>query len=83
MKGALKLNTLDKLQDALQREMMMQSMYNKNMMDITNPEIRQLFTQMREAKMQNVTRLQQEIQQMLLYGTKRRLRTLGNQAPSK
>lgn len=47
---------------------MLQSMYNKHMMDITNPEIRQLFTQMRDAKMQNVTRLQQEIQQMMLQG---------------
>lgn len=62
------MNTLDKLQDTLQREMMMQSMYNKHMMDITNPEIRQLFTQMRDSKMQNVTRLQQEIQQMMQYG---------------
>jgi len=62
------LNTLDKLQDALQGEMMMQSMYNKNMMDITNPEVRQLFTQMRETKMQNVTQLQTEIKQMLQMG---------------
>jgi hypothetical protein len=62
------LNTLDKLQDTLQGEMMLQSMYNKHMMDITNPEIRQLFTQMRDAKMQNVTQLQQEIQQMMLQG---------------
>ena len=62
------MNTLDKLQDALQGEMMMQSMYNKNMMDITNPEVRQLFTQMREAKMQNVTQLQTQIKQMLQQG---------------
>ncbi|TEB15335.1 hypothetical protein Psfp_02252 [Pelotomaculum sp. FP] len=62
------MNTLDKLQDSLQGEMMLQSMYNKYMMDITNPEIRQLFTQMRDAKMQNVTQLQQEIQQMMLQG---------------
>jgi len=62
------LNTLDKLNDALQDEMIMQSMYNKHMMDITNPEVRQLFTQMRETKMQNVTQLQQEIQQMMQQG---------------
>ncbi len=62
------MNTLDKLQDSLQGEMMMQSMYNKHMMDIIIPEIRQLFTQMRDAKMQNVTQLQQEIQQMMLQG---------------
>ncbi|MFA7467678.1 MAG: spore coat protein [Desulfotomaculaceae bacterium] len=62
------MNTLDKLQDALQDEMMLQSMYNKHMMDITNLEVRQLFTQMRDAKMQNITRLQQEIQQMMQAG---------------
>jgi len=62
------MNTLDKLQDALQDEMMLQSMYNKQMMDITNPEVRQLLTQMRDAKMQNITRLQQEIQHMMQAG---------------
>lgn len=62
------MNTLDKLQDALQGEMMMQSMYNMHMMDIANPEVRQLFTQMRDAKMQNVTQLQQEIQKMMQQG---------------
>lgn len=62
------MNTLDKLQDTLQDEMMLQSMYNKYMMDIINPEVRQLFTQMRETKMQNVTQLQQEIKQMMQQG---------------
>jgi len=62
------LNTIDKLQDVLQGDMLIQSMYNKYMMDVTNPEIRQLFTQMRDAKMQNVTRLQQEILQMMKAG---------------
>ena len=62
------MNTMDKLQDSLQDEMMLQSMYNKHMMDITNPEVRQMFTQMRDAKMQNITQLQQEIQQMLQQG---------------
>lgn len=62
------MNTLDKLQDSLQDEMMLQSMYNKHMMDITNPEVRQMFTQMRDAKMQNITQLQQKIQQMMQQG---------------
>lgn len=62
------MNTLDNLQDALQSEMMLQSMYNMHMLNITNPEVRQLFTQMRDAKMQNVTRLQQEIQQLMQAG---------------
>ena len=62
------MNTLDRLQDALQGELMLQSMYNKHMMDIINPEVRQMFTQMRDAKMQNITRLQQEIQQIMQAG---------------
>jgi len=62
------LNTLDYLQDVLQDEMMMESMYNKNMMDIMNPEVRQLFTQMRDAKMGHVTQLQGEIQKIMQSG---------------
>lgn len=48
--------------------MMLQSMYNKHLMDITNAEVRQMFTQMRDSKMQNITQLQQEIQQMMQQG---------------
>lgn len=62
------MNTLDYLQDVLQDEMMMESMYNKNMMDIMNPEVRQLFTQMRDAKMGHVTQLQGEIQKIMQSG---------------
>ena len=38
--------------------MMLQSMYNKYMMDISNPEVRQLFTQLRDEEMRNITQLQ-------------------------
>lgn len=62
------MNKLDKLQDALAGEMMHQTMYNKNMMEITNPEIRQLFTQLRDSKMLHITQLQQEIQNMMRQG---------------
>ncbi|MDA8211819.1 MAG: DUF2383 domain-containing protein [Clostridia bacterium] len=62
------MNTLDKLQDILQDEMMIQEMYNHYMLRIANPEVRQMFTQMRDAKMQHVTMLQQEIQQMMQSG---------------
>lgn len=59
------MNTLDMLQDALAGEMMMQMMYNQHAVNIVNPpDVRQLFIQMREAKMQHITQLQQEIQQM-------------------
>lgn len=56
------MNTVDMLNDALQDEKMLQAMYNKHMMDISNPEVRQLFTQLRDAKMQNLSQLQQQIQ---------------------
>lgn len=59
------MNTLDMLQDALSGEIMMQIMYNQHAVNIANPaDVRQLFIQMREAKMQHVTQLQQQIQQM-------------------
>ncbi len=62
------MNTLDQLQDILSGEMMLQSMYNKHAMDITTPDVRQLFTQMRDAKMQHITQLQQQVQQMMQQG---------------
>lgn len=62
------MNTMDQLNDVLQDEKMLQSMYNKYMMEISNPEVRQLFTQFRDAKMQNISQLQQEIQTMMGQG---------------
>jgi len=62
------MNNMDFLYDSMEDEMMLQSMYNKYMMEISNPEVRQLFTQLRDAKMQNITRLQQEIKTMMQEG---------------
>jgi hypothetical protein len=62
------MNTMDFLHDSLQDEMMLQSMYNKYMMDISNPEVRQLFTNLRDAKMKNISQLQQEIKTMMEQG---------------
>ena len=58
------MNNLNILNDILQTEMMNQSMYNKYMMDIQNPEVRQMLMQMRDGKMQHITQLQQEIKKM-------------------
>ena len=53
------------LQDVLAEEIMLQSMYNQHAVKISTPaDVRQLFIQMREAKMQNITQLQQQIQQV-------------------
>jgi Coat F domain. len=62
------MNTIDFLYDSLQDEKMLQSMYNKYMMEISNPEVRQLFTGLRDAKMKNISQLQQEIKTMTEQG---------------
>lgn len=62
------MNNRDFLHDSLQDEMMLQSMYNKYMMEISNPEVRQLFTQLRDSKMKNISQLQQEIKTMMGQG---------------
>jgi len=59
------MNNLNALQDMLHTEMMNESMYNKYMMDIQNPEVRQMFMQMRDGKMQQITQLQLEIQKAM------------------
>ena len=62
------MNKLDMLNDILEDEMMAEEKYNKHMMEIIDPEVRQLFTQMRDAKMQHITQLQQEIEKMMQQG---------------
>lgn len=59
------MNDINRLNDMLNMEMMNQSMYNKYMMKIQNPELRQMLTQMRDGKMQQITQLQQEIKNMM------------------
>ncbi len=62
------MNKMDMLNDVLEDEMTAQETYNKHMMRILDPEVRQLFTQLRDAKMQHVTHLQREIKQMMQRG---------------
>lgn len=59
------MNDINRLNDMLNMETMNQSMYNKYMMKIQNPELRQMLTQMRDGKMQQITQLQQEIKNMV------------------
>ena len=63
------MNTIDQLQDVLADEMDLQSKYNQHLLNITNPEVRQLFTQLRETKMQHVTELQQQIKDFMQKGS--------------
>lgn len=58
------MNDINRLNDMLHTEMINQSMYNKYMMEIQNPELRQMLTQMRDGKMQQITQLQREIKNM-------------------
>ncbi len=60
-----KMMNINMLHDMLHTEMMNQTQYNKYMMDIQNPEIRQMFMQMRDSKMQQITQLQQELTKMM------------------
>jgi rubrerythrin len=64
------MNTIDQLQDVMADEMDLQSKYNQHLLNITNPEVRQLFTQFRETKMQHVTELQQQIKNLMQTGSK-------------
>jgi len=59
------MNDLTRLNDMLNMEIMNQSMYNKYMLRILNPELRQMLMQMRDGKMQQITQLQQEITNMM------------------
>lgn len=59
------MDNLTKLNDILHFEMSNQIMYNKYLLEIQNPELRQMFTQMRDGKMQQVTQLQQEIKNIM------------------
>lgn len=58
-------SNLNLMYDLLQTEIMNQCMYNRYMMDIQNPEVRQMFMQMKDSKMQQVTQLQQEIKNIM------------------
>lgn len=64
------MNTIDYLQDALSGEMALQSMYNQLAMDISKPDIRQLFIQLRDTKMQHITQIQHQIEQLMRQGLK-------------
>jgi hypothetical protein len=59
------MNDISRLNDMLHTEMMNQSIYNKYLMEIQKPELRQMLTQMRDGKMQQITQLQQEIKNIM------------------
>jgi hypothetical protein len=59
------MDNLNLLRDMLQTEIINQKLYNKYMMDIQNAEVRQMLMQMRDGKMQHITQLQQDINNLM------------------
>ncbi|MDK2934452.1 MAG: hypothetical protein PWP27_2262 [Clostridiales bacterium] len=55
------MNDINRLNDLLQTEIKNQEQYNRYMVYIQNPEVRQMLAQLRDIKMQQITQLQQEI----------------------
>lgn len=58
------MKEIDILRDLLQNRISNQIYYNENLINVRNPEIRQLFTQLRDDEMRAVVKLQQKIQKM-------------------
>ena len=55
----------DILNELLELEKVNQEKYNNHMLENQDPEIRQLMTQLRDMKMQNITQLQMEINKII------------------
>lgn len=56
------MEDIDALKDILQYRISNQLYYNKNLLEIRNPEVRQLFTQLRDDEMRAIVKLQQRIE---------------------
>lgn len=58
------MNEADIYRDILQFRVSSQKQYNEDMIAIRNPEVRQLFTQLRDDEMRAVAKLQQRIERL-------------------
>ena len=56
------MEQVDILKDLLQYKISNQMFYNENLITIRNPEIRQVFTQLRDDEMRSIVKLQQKIE---------------------
>ena len=54
----------DILKDILQTRISNQVYYNLNLIVVRNPEVRQVFTQLRDDEMRSIVRLQKRIQRL-------------------
>ena len=58
------MNDLDILKDLLQQRVTNQINYNENLINIHNPEVRQIFTQLRDDEMRTIVNIQQKIERL-------------------
>lgn len=58
------LDQVDMLKDLLQYRISNQIFYNENLITIRNPEVRQVFTQLRDDEMRAIVKLQQKIERL-------------------
>lgn len=58
------MKDIEIIKDILEYKIMNQVSYNESLIEIRNPEVRQLFTQLREDEMRAVVNLQQRIEKL-------------------
>ena len=58
------MKDVDVMKDILQSRISNQLVYNNTIIDLRNPEIRQLYTQMRDDEMRCIAKLQQKIERL-------------------
>lgn len=58
------MKEVDMLKDILEYKISNQLFYNDNLIHIVNPEVRQLFSQMRDDEMREIEKLQQKIKRL-------------------
>jgi len=56
------MKEIDILKDMLQYRILNQSFYNRNILETKNPEVRQLFAQLRDDETRAVVKLQQKVE---------------------
>ncbi|HWR60291.1 MAG TPA: hypothetical protein VN580_01685 [Clostridia bacterium] len=56
------MEDVDILKDILQYKIINQVSYNENLVNVRNPEVRYVFTQLRDDEMRDIIRIQQKIE---------------------
>jgi rubrerythrin len=58
------MKPIDIFKDLLQSRISNQISYNESLINIRNPEMRQVFTQLRDDEMRSIVKLQQKVQRL-------------------